>query len=1048
MGSTAGMILAKMRIPMKKSFVLAFAAIAVIAGCAKEANYENEAPVVNGKRQITINANIAQTKTTADNAGIYSWQADEKIDVVEIGAKGDVTTFTIVDTEAGTFTGSVTNDPAFAITPSGVASDVLEKDGEILYDITFDNITDYVPGTTNALMIAGAPVKDGDNYTFTFRHAAALIKVPVANVPVGTAKVKLTMDKNITGIWESLTTTTPVIEEDTNLGEDNVTLTLKDAISEANTSADFYFPVPVNTYGSFQFELIDGEENTIKGFKKESLSIELEAGDLFITPTITLPEVTYYTKVTSDSELREGGQYLIVYEGDPSHDAVAFDGSRETLDASGNGVAVTISNKTIVSTETLDASSFTISVENGTILSASGAYIGVSSNSNGLKQTDNSETYANAISIDDNEYAVIQAVFEGSTMYLRYNYASGNVNLRFRYYTSGQQPIALYVKDGTGSAVVIKAEAGIYYNEEDAAQSITLGDSFTAPTLQNPNNLDVTYSSSNTDVATVVADGDGEGTVTVLSAGVTTITASFAGNDSYKAGTASYTLTVTDPNVVNYVTLPWSYPEDGNSATSAGLTGIGGVTASGLGSDYADSNAPYQIKFDTTGDYIQIKTDSAIGEVSVAYKMLGGDNTSTLNIKESVDGEEFTEVENLSISGSQNSIGTLTTSNAFNSDSRYVQIYFTKGSNVGIGGISITKLDNTPRFSVESPVEAEVDGGNYTVNITRKNFTGAISVALPDGCDWINAGSVAENQTTLSLTVSSNTGGARTATLTLSGSGVTSQSLVVNQAGNELGSEARPFTVAEALEYISEGGSSSDTKWVSGIISKVETFLSNYHSITYWISADGTESNQLEVYSGKGLNGANFSAISDLAIGDQVTVKGTLTTYNSTPEFAQNSQITDISYTTRYTVNLNAGSNGSLSASATSVGAQGSVTITITPNSGYELDVLTVGGIDVTSSVSSNTYTYTFTMPANDVTVSATFKVKTSSGGTVEFTGTSSGGMTTTAGKQTGTKDDVTIVISNGVTSSDQIRIYKSATITISVPSGKTISSIVSTAKV
>ena len=70
-----------------------------------------------------------------------------------------------------------------------------------------------------------------------------------------------------------------------------------------------------------------------------------------------------------------------------------------------------------------------------------------------------------------------------------------------------------------------------------------LGENFTAPTLTiNPSGLAVTYSSSNTSVATVDAS---TGAVTIKAVGTTTITASFAGNDNYYANSASYTLTVT-----------------------------------------------------------------------------------------------------------------------------------------------------------------------------------------------------------------------------------------------------------------------------------------------------------------------------------------------------------------------------------------------------------------------------------------------------------------------------------------------------------------------
>ena len=88
-----------------------------------------------------------------------------------------------------------------------------------------------------------------------------------------------------------------------------------------------------------------------------------------------------------------------------------------------------------------------------------------------------------------------------------------------------------------------KQDAGLAY----AAQNFNAvrGEGFTAPSLTNPNNLEVTYSSSNESVATVDA---ATGEVTLLKAGETTITASFAGNKNYNPGSASYTLTVTVPS--------------------------------------------------------------------------------------------------------------------------------------------------------------------------------------------------------------------------------------------------------------------------------------------------------------------------------------------------------------------------------------------------------------------------------------------------------------------------------------------------------------------
>lgn len=107
-----------------------------------------------------------------------------------------------------------------------------------------------------------------------------------------------------------------------------------------------------------------------------------------------------------------------------------------------------------------------------------------------------------------------------------------------------------------------------------------------------------------------------------------------------------------------------------------------------------------------------------------------------------------------------------------------------------------------------------------------------------------------------------------------------------------------PFTVAEAntaIAALSNFGTIPN-QYVSGIISQVDSYNSTYHSITYWISDDGTTTNQLEVYGGlkTGDNSDNFSSIDDLKVGDVVTVFGTLKKYNSTYEFDKDNYLVSL----------------------------------------------------------------------------------------------------------------------------------------------------------
>lgn len=74
----------------------------------------------------------------------------------------------------------------------------------------------------------------------------------------------------------------------------------------------------------------------------------------------------------------------------------------------------------------------------------------------------------------------------------------------------------------------------------------TLGEAFSAPNFTTVSDGEITYKSSNPEVATV----DNSGNITAIAAGTTTITASVAATDTYATGFASYTLTVVDPSIL------------------------------------------------------------------------------------------------------------------------------------------------------------------------------------------------------------------------------------------------------------------------------------------------------------------------------------------------------------------------------------------------------------------------------------------------------------------------------------------------------------------
>ena len=92
------------------------------------------------------------------------------------------------------------------------------------------------------------------------------------------------------------------------------------------------------------------------------------------------------------------------------------------------------------------------------------------------------------------------------------------------------------------------------------------------------------------------------------------------------------------------------------------------------------------------------------------------------------------------------------------------------------------------------------------------------------------------------------------------------------------GSESNPYTVAEAISAIKAGAPTSEV-YVTGIVSDVYYYSDQYKSLSYYISDDG-KSKDMQVYSGKGLNGADFTSKDDLKVGQKVTIKGIIKAFN------------------------------------------------------------------------------------------------------------------------------------------------------------------------
>lgn len=108
------------------------------------------------------------------------------------------------------------------------------------------------------------------------------------------------------------------------------------------------------------------------------------------------------------------------------------------------------------------------------------------------------------------------------------------------------------------------------------------------------------------------------------------------------------------------------------------------------------------------------------------------------------------------------------------------------------------------------------------------------------------------------------------------------------------------YTVAKAFELIAAGQGLDTKVYVKGYITKIKEVNTQYKNATYWLNDDNNynEGTALQVFRGKYLDGADFTAEDQIKVGDQVVVCGQLVDYNGTYEINSGSSIYSINGTT------------------------------------------------------------------------------------------------------------------------------------------------------
>ncbi len=478
--------------------------------------------------------------------------------------------------------------------------------------------------------------------------------------------------------------------------------------------------------------------------------------------------------------------------------------------------------------------------------------------------------------------------------------------------SAGTEDVTLYFKAGSDNARF--DDARLYQGEDvptpqdpelswsAAASSARINATDNLfPTLTNPHNVSVTYSSSNTAAATVNAS---TGAISLVAPGVTTISAIFAGNASYTAKTVTFQLTVLAAEGGN--------DDDGEPVT------LWSEDFSSYAKDAVPTDGAYSYVCVDGGSPTKIWTDqlSAGGE---SPELLVSKNGGSFSATISMDGHSGT----LTLSFLSNKGVTVTATNATVGSVTKSDKSYTYPITVAPGTTSITLTftnstsDNTrvDNFLLTAPASvdpqpqsaglvwstasytATIDGENTFPTLTNPHGVTVSYSSSNTAAATINASTgaislVAPGTTTISAKFNGNDDYlAQTVTY----------ALTVEAAPVDITNDIEnPYTIAEAYDLITAGEDLGTPVFVKGVITHITEVdvIGTYGNATYDIS-DNTTTAELHIFRGYGLDNVKFNKGAELIqIGDTVIVYGCLQNYNGTYEMSSGNYIVRLAHPT------------------------------------------------------------------------------------------------------------------------------------------------------
>lgn len=515
---------------MRKIQFFAFSAAAALAlsmttSCQKELE---QAPVPSSETStVCFTLSEPDTKTamgeTVDKKVTNVWSSDDnaRMTFYQNGTASTKVTITSDDNyEHASFTATFPSAAAGSYKYKALLAKNMEGDLPVVPAVQHPTASSFDP---DANVLVGL---ESESYSakktsvnLVYKHAAAISRISFTGIPTGLTiyGVQINASSAIAGAAKSVNYSNGIVDY-TDASENTISLIYDSAPSYSGGKFDAYF---VTIPGS-NVKITDIKLVTDKGtFVKTNSGSNTTTFDVskFKTVKVTVPTTRTFYKANAV----EAGQNYMIVSG-TTH-ALKHKSSSST---SIEDQSVSVSNDIVTRNEDPSLYLWTASASSNFTLKNGSYYIKSSSSSLSLG-TSGGATF---------NYSNSELTTKSSSKTYRLYYSSGWK------YSESSKNVSLFTSK-------LPASSMLSFSAEAVECPLADKDSFVAPILSGAGNASVTYSSSNTAVATV----DASGAVTIKGKGTATITATatFKSNAIYQGGSATATYTLTVTKVETYV---------------------------------------------------------------------------------------------------------------------------------------------------------------------------------------------------------------------------------------------------------------------------------------------------------------------------------------------------------------------------------------------------------------------------------------------------------------------------------------------------------------